>query len=197
MLSILLAAGAVVCSIQAIRAGRLLGSALWLAGASAFSAILLYHLGAHEVAVIELSVGAGLVTVLLVFAISLAGDDAWLARPVVPRLVAWVLVGASIALLGWLTLAGQGRPAAAQQPSFAITLWQVRGLDVLVQVALIFSGVLGVLALLAEAPAPAEQRAGAEAKAERPSISPIGPAPAPSPDGRQLAPPPPLEEAHT
>ena len=35
-------------------------------------------------------------------------------------------------------------------------IWQTRGLDVLVQVVLIFSGVLGLLGLLAEEKAPLE-----------------------------------------
>ena len=39
---------------------------------------------------------------------------------------------------------------------FADVFWQGRGLDVLVQVVLIFSGVLGFLGLLAEAKAPLE-----------------------------------------
>lgn len=53
---------------MSLRAKSLLASALWLAGVSARVAALLYDLGAHEVAVVELSVGAGLVTVLLLFA---------------------------------------------------------------------------------------------------------------------------------
>ena len=80
MLYALLVAGAVVCAFQALRASHLLPSAIWLAGVSALTAITLYTMGAHEIAVIELSVGAGLVTVLFVFAISIAGDDAMDAR---------------------------------------------------------------------------------------------------------------------
>jgi len=53
----------------------LIASALWLAGVSALVSIMCYLLGAYAVAVIELSVGAGLVTVLFVFAISIAGEE--------------------------------------------------------------------------------------------------------------------------
>jgi uncharacterized MnhB-related membrane protein len=67
--------GLLVCAVQAVRVQRLLNSALWLAGASALVALLIYMLGAPEVAVIELSVGAGLVTVLFVFAINIAGEE--------------------------------------------------------------------------------------------------------------------------
>jgi NADH:ubiquinone oxidoreductase subunit 6 (subunit J) len=81
----LLVAVTLVFAIQAIRAKRLLHSALWLAGVSAFLAFIFYLLGAHQVAVIELSVGAGLVTVLFVFAISLAGEDLQTEGQFVPR----------------------------------------------------------------------------------------------------------------
>ena len=63
---------------------RLLISALWLAGTSALAALMMYRLGAPEVAVIELSVGAGLVTVLFVFAINIAGEDTPSVRSLVP-----------------------------------------------------------------------------------------------------------------
>jgi Tfp pilus assembly protein PilV len=46
-------------------------------------------------------------------------------------------------------------------------LWQARGLDVLVQIVLIFAGVLGLLGLLAEAAAPLDQPAAHEVAAER------------------------------
>ena len=64
-----------ICALQAIRAPRLLVSALWLAGCSALLALSIALLGAPEVGVVELSVGAGLVTVIFVFAISVAGEE--------------------------------------------------------------------------------------------------------------------------
>src|SRR5207244_3024706 len=63
----------VLCGAAAMRASRLMASGLWLAGTSAFLAISLYRLGAPHVAVIELSVGAGLVAVLFVFTITTGG----------------------------------------------------------------------------------------------------------------------------
>ncbi len=174
MLYALLVAGILLCAGMAIRAKRLLAAALWLAGVSALVSIILYRLGAHEVAVIELSVGAGLVTVLFVFAISLAGEEAMEARAVLPKPVAWGLVIVSAILLGWMTLpwwAGEGSPA--EQASFATLLWQDRGLDVLVQIVLIFSGVLGVLGLLAEARVPVERWI-----VEKPAAPPAPPIPA-------------------
>ncbi len=84
-LYILIGAGALGCAIMAIIAKKLLSSAIWLAGTSALVALLIYLLGAPEVAVIELSVGAGLVTVLFVFAINIAGDEPIKLRAIPPR----------------------------------------------------------------------------------------------------------------
>ena len=49
-------------------------------------------LGAPEIAVIELSVGAGLVTVLFVFAINLTGEENLDAKRMMPKPLAWGLL---------------------------------------------------------------------------------------------------------
>ena len=69
---------------------RLLVSALWLAGASALVSLVIYLLGAPGVAVIELSVGAGLVTILFVFAINIAGEEPISRHGLIPRPVSWI-----------------------------------------------------------------------------------------------------------
>jgi uncharacterized MnhB-related membrane protein len=167
MLHALLIALALVCAIQAVRAGRLMTSALWLAGVSALLSIVFYLMGAHTVAVIELSVGAGLVTVLFVFAINIAGEETILLPPLVPWPVALGLVIVSVALLGWMVLPLAAGEQAAAESSFAAVLWGQRGLDVLVQIVLIFAGVLGLLGLLAEAKAPLDQPVATAVMAKR------------------------------
>ncbi|MSP12318.1 MAG: DUF4040 domain-containing protein [Chloroflexi bacterium] len=161
MSSILLVAGILVCAVQAIRATRLLVAALWLAGTSGLLAILLYMLGAHEVAVVELSVGAGLVTVLFVFAIGIAGEEAMDAHGLLPTPLATGLAILPLLLLGWLILpvnsTGYLAGFTAGTADFSNVLWQQRGLDVLVQIVLIFAGVVAVLGLLAEVPAGARE----------------------------------------
>ncbi len=152
--AVVLLLGAIVCAVQAIRANRLLASALWLAGTSALVAIMMYILGAPEVAVVELSVGAGLVTVLFVFAINIAGEEVTQVQALIPKPLAWGLIVLSLVLLGWMGMPGLAKNVAQSVPAvsdFAKTLWELRGLDILVQIVLIFSGVLGVLGLLAEA----------------------------------------------
>jgi NADH:ubiquinone oxidoreductase subunit 6 (subunit J) len=155
MIQLLLAVSAVGCAMAAIRASRLLASALWLAGVSAIVALSFALMGAAQVAVIELSVGAGLVTVLFVFSIGIAGDEAIDARSVVPRPIALVLVLAASALATILILPGVAERSPTTEPAFAEVLWNIRGADVMLQLALIFSGVVGVLSLLTEGEAPA------------------------------------------
>ncbi len=158
-----------IFAIQSLRAKSLIISALWLAGVSALSAVLFFLYGARLVAVIELSVGAGLVTVLFVFAINIAGDDVIGTRPVPP--LRWIVSVAVlfVVLLGWFVWpapAAASAPAVAE-PSLSVLLWQLRGMDLMVQIVLIFSGVLGLLGLLAEAKAPLEGSMAREIAAHR------------------------------
>lgn len=150
LLYIALVGGAVVCAAQAIRSPKLLTSVLWLAGVSVLLSIVFYQLGAPQIAVIELSVGAGLITVLFVFAISVAGDEALDPPSIVPRPIAGLLVVFAIALIGlqMLPLTPTSRPGV--DVPFAQMLWEERALDMLVQVVLIFAGVVGVLGLIGE-----------------------------------------------
>ena len=158
----------VIFAVQAIRASRLLNSALWLAGVSALVSLIFYLMGAAQVAVIELSVGAGLVTILFVFAISIAGESVIEAQTILPRPLIWGLVILYVALLGWYLLPASlvGIPVSSEAP-LAQVLWETRALDMLVQVVLIFCGVLGLLGILGEAKAPITGRLAEEMIARR------------------------------
>lgn len=146
----ILIVGAAGCAFMAMRARQLIESALWLAGTSALVSIGLYALGAQTAAVIELSVGAGLVTVLFVFAISIAGDDALSERAFIPNWLAGGLVLAFVVLFGYMLLPLDTADAIASEASFAIVVWDNRALDLLVQLVLIFAGVLCLLGLLVD-----------------------------------------------
>lgn len=172
-----------VFAVQAIRAERLLFSAVWLAGVSALLAIVFYQMDAHYVAVVELSVGAGLVTVLFVFAIGISGEDTIRLKPLIPKPLAWGLVILAVVLLGWMILPPAQESAGLQQnpapvvesssgasstvEAIQTVIWEQRGLDVLVQVVLIFSGVLGLLGLLAESKGPLQKPMAEEVAAIR------------------------------
>jgi uncharacterized MnhB-related membrane protein len=152
MFDLLIVAAILVCALMAVREERLLISALWLAGTSALTALVLYRLGAPEVAVIELSVGAGLVTVLFVFAINIAGEDSPSRRSIVPAPLAWAVAIGLVALGAWMGFPALSAPATGPQTAaFPTVLWEHRSADVLLQVVLIVGGVLAVLGLLAEA----------------------------------------------
>jgi uncharacterized MnhB-related membrane protein len=146
---ILIGVGILVCSILAITSNRLLISAIWLALTSALVALLIFLLGAPHIAVIELSVGAGLVTVLFVFAINISGEEVVRRRSVLPRPLAWGSLLLAAALAVFLILRAVGIVHFADTPlSPSAILWQERYLDFLLQIALIFAGVLAVIGLL-------------------------------------------------
>jgi len=149
---------AVLSALQAIRASRLLASAFWLAGVSVWTSMILYLLGAPEVAVIELSVGAGLVTVLFAFAISIAGEATLDLPSLIPKPLTWVLFILVLLLLGWLAWPVSGANPPLTEPAYADVLWGQRSLDMWMQIAIIFAGALGVLGLLAEGKSPIRKR---------------------------------------
>jgi NADH:ubiquinone oxidoreductase subunit 6 (subunit J) len=149
---LVLGATAVFCAYRAMVATKILSSSLYLACISALVSVILYLLGAQQVAVIELSVGAGLVTVLLVYALSVVGEDATDLKSIIQNPLALGVVGGCIILLGLMAYPLTEPIVNVSSSSLTVALWQQRVLDVWIQIALIFSGVLGVLGLLSEAP---------------------------------------------
>lgn len=147
---LILVVGAVTCAYRAMTEARILSATIYLACVSAAVAMMLYLLGAYQVAVIELSVGAGLVTVLLVYAISVVGDDASDPGPVIPRPVAVGLTLLAAVMLGHMAYSLPTKGLTGRFPPLASALWEQRVLDVWIQMVLIFAGVLGILGLLAE-----------------------------------------------
>jgi uncharacterized MnhB-related membrane protein len=155
---IFLIIGAIICAIQSIHAVRLLAAALWLAAVSVLTSVMLYLMNAPEVAVIELSVGAGLVTVLFVFTIVIPGDVTHDPPSIVPKPFAWMLFGIIFLLLAWLAWpSGNSSPTLAEPP-FAEMMWEERMLDMWVQIGIIFAGVLGLLGMLAEGSVPLRKK---------------------------------------
>jgi len=147
---LILVIGALICAYRAMTSPRILSSTIYLACVSAAVATMLYLLGAYQVAVIELSVGAGLVTVLLVYAISVVGDDASDPGPVIPRPVAVGLALLTAVMLGTMAYSLPSTVVIGRVPPLIRALWEQRVLDVWIQMVLIFAGVLGILGLLAE-----------------------------------------------
>ncbi len=147
---VLIAVGILACAILAISAKRLLISAIWLALTSALVALMLFLLGAPQIAVIELSVGAGLVTVLFVFAINIAGEEVIGLRSALPLPLVWASIVLAAGLIIFFIVRSLGFVQFPELTSefAASVLWQERYLDFLLQVVLILAGVLGVIGLL-------------------------------------------------
>jgi uncharacterized MnhB-related membrane protein len=150
-----------ICGLQVMHARQLLTSALWLAGSSAAVAAMLYLLGAPQVAVIELSVGAGLVTILFVFAIAIAGESTFDPASVIPKSLAWLVIGVTSLLLGLFVLTPPATQPARVEFPLSGMLWSGRTIDMLLQVVLIFTGVLGVLGFLMDSPRRKRKQAAA------------------------------------
>lgn len=157
----------ILSAIQTVRTRSVLLSALWLAGVSVMISTLMYMLSALKIAVIELSVGAGLVTVLLVFAIGVTGEDKVERSSILPRFIAGGFIGIVLALLIYVGRSEIGQPFAAGLESQTGSFAQARSLDLMVQVILIFSGVLGLVGILAEAKAPLDNTMADEVAAIR------------------------------
>jgi NADH:ubiquinone oxidoreductase subunit 6 (subunit J) len=144
---------AAFCALRALHASRLLLAATWLAGVSASTAVVLFLLGSQEIAIIELNIGAGLVTVLFVFAISMAGDESIRARPLVPRMLAAGLgVLLIVVLVTTLFMLSAPTTVEAAEGTLGTALWHQRSADLMLHVAIIYAGLLGVMGLISQAP---------------------------------------------
>jgi NADH-quinone oxidoreductase subunit J len=150
MLHIILLVGLVAFSVLAVLSRDLLKSAISLAVASIFLALVFFGMGAAYVGVFEVSVVAGLITVLFITAIALTRHDGevaesrrhWIVFPLFFLALAVIDVLVMKRLLGQVP-AIQG----AESGSFGQVLWNQRTFDLIGQVGVIFAGVLAVLAL--------------------------------------------------
>jgi NADH-quinone oxidoreductase subunit J len=141
----------------AVMTGGLIRAVLGLAAASIGIAILMFLLGASLAAVFELSVCAGLITVVFISSISMTqpasrSDSAKWARghlrhywPLPLVLVATGLVTAFLCLKLPIAL-----PAPAEAADARSILWDSRQTDLLGQAIALFAGVLGVIVLFKE-----------------------------------------------
>ena len=139
-----------ICGFQVIQAKNLTHSALWLAFTSALVSWLIYLLGAHTLAVIELSVGAGVVTILLVFAINIVGNEQETKEPFIPQPLALFIIISAIIMIASLLMPADSilNQFANDTNAISLALWEDRFLDTILQIILIFTCVLGVLSLM-------------------------------------------------
>ncbi|MGZ5555359.1 MAG: NADH-quinone oxidoreductase subunit J [Candidatus Aminicenantales bacterium] len=143
--------GLVIFSVLALLLKDLLRSAISLALASLLLGIIFFRMNAPYAGVFEISVVAGLITVLFVLTIALTGKgeaihESRLVNWVFPLVfVAFLVIDALVmkSLLGKVPALASG----AESGSFGEVLWKTRTIDLVGQIAVILAGVFAVLAL--------------------------------------------------
>ena len=143
--------GVVIFSVLAIVLKDLLKSAIALAVASLLLGIIFFRMNAPYAGVFEISVVAGLITVLFVLTIALTKTDEEVRES---RLVNWVfpLVFIAFIVIDALVMKGllgkvPALASGAESGSFGEVLWRTRTYDLDGQIAVILAGVFSVLAL--------------------------------------------------
>jgi NADH-quinone oxidoreductase subunit J len=150
-LQTILLIGVVLFSALAVIARDLLKAAISLAVASLCLGLVFFGLGAPYAGVFEISVVAGLITVLFILTIALtkAGGDVREAKLVNIAFPLFFLVFLVIDALVMRSLLRKipVLDAPAESGSFGQVLWQQRTFDLIGQIAIILAGVFAVLAL--------------------------------------------------
>ncbi|MDR1726997.1 MAG: hypothetical protein LBT74_03565 [Acidobacteriota bacterium] len=150
----------VLSALWAVMATDLLRSTIALALTSVFLAIAIYMMGAPLAAVFELSVCAGLITVVFISAISMIKPEGNtrkedLARKRRKRLKKYIPLPILLAVAGvllWLNRVDL--PFTPDADVFPLTLseimWDVRRVDIAGQAVMILVGVFGIVVLFKE-----------------------------------------------
>jgi len=142
--------GLVAFSILAVLSRDLLRSAISLAVASIFLAVIFFRMNAVYAGVFEVSVVAGLITVLFITTIALTRGDQEVIENKRHLLIfpLFFLILIIIDILVMKNLLGK-IPAmvSSETGTFGEVLWNQRTFDLVGQIGVIFAGVLAVLAL--------------------------------------------------
>lgn len=151
IIEIALLCGLVLFSAAAIIFRDLLKAAICLAAASLLLGIIFFRMKAPYIGAFEISVVAGLITVLFITTIALTktGGDVRESKA-----ASWIFPLFFIAFLildFFVTKGLMGKIPAVQgtpeQGTFGEVLWKMRTFDLVGQIGIIFAGVLAVLAL--------------------------------------------------
>lgn len=143
--------GLVLFSALAILLKDLLKAAVSLAVASLLLGIVFFRMGASYAGVFEISVVAGLITVLFILTIALTNTgeevrESRLANVIFPLFFIVFVIIDALVMKGLLQKI-PALPAAAEAGTFGDVLWKGRTMDLVGQIAVILAGVFSVLAL--------------------------------------------------
>jgi len=150
VLQIILLVGLVLFSVLAILVKDLLRAAISLAVASLLLGIIFFRMNAPYAGVFEISVVAGLITVLFMLTIALTkGGDAVESKAASFAFPAFFVVFIVIdaIIMKKLIQKVPALPGPEEAGTFGQVLWNARTLDLVGQIAVIFAGVFAVLAL--------------------------------------------------
>jgi NADH:ubiquinone oxidoreductase subunit 6 (subunit J) len=148
---LLLLIGLVVFSILSVLVRDLLKAAISLAVASIFLALVFFRMDAAYAGVFEVSVVAGLITVLFMLTIALTKQGGDVRESKIVTLI-FPLFFVVFVLIDILVMRGilariPALEGAAEAGTFGEVLWKERSFDLVGQLAVILAGVLAVLAL--------------------------------------------------
>lgn len=150
-LQTLLLIGLIVFSALALLSRDLIKAAISFAAASLLLGIVFFRMGAPYAGVFEISVVAGLITVLFILTIALTEKKAEVhespkARLIFPLFfIAFIII--DVLVMRGLILKIPTLPVEAETGLFGQVLWGRRTFDLVGQVAVILAGVFAVLAL--------------------------------------------------
>lgn len=152
MLVVLLLALMALAALGVVFSRDLLYAVISLGLLSVFTSILFYSLGAPYASIMELSIGAGLITVLFMATISLVEERQFKGERKLKLTylnVTGLLIAAAIALfIGWALFKGaSAEPAVISPGTLPEILWGERLLDVLGLGIVIFTAAIGIGAL--------------------------------------------------
>jgi NADH-quinone oxidoreductase subunit J len=156
-LTIVVLALTVLAALWTVMTGGLMRSVLGLAATSVFVTLLMFMLGANLAAVFELSVCAGLITVVFVSTVAMTqpAPRAELLDKTRKRLRRYwylplILVAAGTALAFLTVDMPLITPPPAAEAEVKELLWKSRQTDLLGQVVVLLAGVMGVIVLFKE-----------------------------------------------
>jgi NADH-quinone oxidoreductase subunit J len=129
----------------------LLYVAVSLAVVSVLLALVLFQYGANIAGVFELSVCAGLITVLFIATVSMTKNSDQKGETRIPAyfipLFLFIFIGLDIFIMKWLAVSVIPPTGSPLTITFQQSFWELRSADIVGQVTLILAGVFGILAL--------------------------------------------------
>jgi NADH:ubiquinone oxidoreductase subunit 6 (subunit J) len=150
-LDIVLLTGLTLAAALAVMAKDLIKAAIALAASSLLLGIVFFRMNAPFAGVFEISVVAGLITVLFILTIALTKTEGEVQES---KTALWIFplffvlfVAIDALVMKGLTSKIAALPAAPETGAFGDVLWKQRTFDLIGQLAVILSGVFAVLAL--------------------------------------------------